>query len=1257
MGTTVNYMLEAEDNVIWVITNQGLFRLNRLTMDTEAFSDFSSETKITCGLYNEIYAVKEDNYISYYLSAEEGFKQVPVRNLTFDSVMEIFVDNDNNLWIFTDDGNHRSFSINYEDTELILTPQSQFRHNESLLWCFYEDGSVYFVDATLIFYEYNLTSRTKHYIQDIRENVLKSGEISSIIKHHNDFFIGFANGGLLRIKNMPDQRNKYLLQEIDLKAGVLSLATDCSQDIVWIGTDNQGVYMYFNEASSLDGVLSSSFQHPVDAPLTALLLDANQTLWIGTEGEGLVNIHNFDPIKNTGSRSEQFSTYNSLLGNNSVYAISLSNKDLLWIGTENGMNYYSYGERRIKSLQIVADGKPLKYIRSICEVNDTTLWVTTAGEGVVKIRLAGTSDNPIVTTTKRFTIGDGAKEKNQFTVLYKEDNNTVWVGTQGSGVYKIDSANDRLENIPLGKANNVELSNIYAIHRNNQGMWLGTSNGLVNLNNGQTTLFNEANGLPCKIVWGMLEDNNNNLWMSTNRGIVKFDMKRRTPHLCKQTEEKTITEFTLGSYFKDNQSDMLFFGGINGFVTINENEFTHQEYSPAIHFTDLSIFGQQQNIYDYLTFRRKKERVKLNYDQNVFAVSFAANDYIDGSDYNYFYRLDEQGENWVDNGSSNVAFFTYLTPGTYTLSAKYRNNVTGKESSVYSLIIRITPPWYSSWWAYVCYLLLFALIIYVVRIAMLWQNRKKEQVLTQAFNRKLAEEAGKLKLQFFANIANELYASLTLILNPLRRMSVTSVNENTYTRIALQSTMELDGFIKDMNELCLLENGDRKLQIQTLPVSEIVDFIAESFIDKAFAGNIKYQIKVDSAIYWSTDSYCLKWVISNLLGYTFMHTVQGSTTSVRLSVVNEKLQLVIENNRINIDKEKLLEMFNENKVVEMLEMQSKEGFPVHHELILAICKNMVKLMEGNLEINDLPEGGISFSILLPQLPEIEDETVMVEESAPVISYNQIDVPVLMPNKTDPDKKTILVFIHEPSLLWLLTDQLASSYNIEVLEDASRLFELLEKDNYSLFISEAHHGPEFVSVIKQKEEISLPCIFLASKNTLEEKCRAIEAGADLYIEKPFNMNVLEREMASIIQYQKIEKQYIIANRTFVLGDETFATTEERTFYNQMLGIIDSNLDKPELSVEMICHEMNNESQQFYARLKGITRKTPNEIIREYRLNVAEVLLASTTLPVDEIIKKVGFSNRNIFFKVFSQRNGMTPRSYREQHKKQVKQGIF
>ena len=1268
-GQTIGSILEAEDNVFWVLTNYGLNRIDHTKQTVKAFDQFDLNARVAISPTKDIYVINEDNNICVYDLEEDTFRKLTVNELSFESIVNMFVDQDNTLWIFMEDGNHRCFTVDHSEGNVKLIPQSAFKHQEAVLWCFYGDGEIFFVDATLTLYEYSLLDKTKYYIQDISGAVNRNGEISSIIKHSGDIYIGFANSGLIRIKNMPEHRNQYQIDDFGFKPGVLSLCKDKFQDIVWIGTNGQGVQMLFNEASSLAAVLSSSLANSLQSPITALYRDDRQTLWIGSANNGIVNIQDYNPERGTGSKSEFFLPYNSLLGSATINAFAPSAKNLLWIGTENGVNYYSYMERRIKNMQIVADGKPVKLVRSICEVNDSTLWIATAGEGLVKIHLVGTAESPIIASAKRIYAGDGSEAANMFTVAYKEDHNTIWFGTQGNGVYKVDSSSERMENTLFAKGENQPQNDVFSILKNSEGYWFATGEGLAKMSGTEKVVFDETNGFTHKTVHGILEDNNGNLWLSTNRGIVKFNMEKQTSHLCKQNEDKTIVEFSDGACFKDPLTKVLLFGGENGFVTINENDFVQQDYTPLITFSGLSVFGKRCNIHEYMTVKRGTTIVRLNYDQNVFGVSFVANDYIDGKEYSYFYRLNEHGDNWVDNGNSNTAFFTYLAPGKYTLSTKYRNNVTGKESPVSELVIRIQPQWYRSWWAYLIYMVVGLGLIYLGRILFFWYNRRRKKAMIAALEAKHHVQESQAKLEFFASMSNELYGPLALIQNASGKiLADPKVNEDIRKNIVLvqNNAAQLKGFVYDMNELRALEAGDRRHRVSYLPVSELADALAAGFVDQAGSRKINYQIKIKNGLYWISDSYYLCRLIGNLLSNAFINVEDKGQVSVELKINEGRLQIVVaySGEFHASDMSASGDGFDYTRAIDALEEVGRADASTFDDRILAINYAITQGLHGSISVGQ-DEERVVYTVSLPEYPDSSvDDVEEGSESLPSILLPQkYSLCEKVKTTHSADKSTILLVDDHADIHALLTDLLHNTYNVVTVSTSEGVIEMLQSQKYDLLIVKANmpvmNGVELTKAIKSDTAISyIPCVLLASANTGDERDNALEAGADVYITKPFDLDELSTEVAGLMQYKKVQAYFNSATyNAFELGDEHFATPEDKTFYKKMIDFIGRNIKDTELSVEMISTEMGCTTQEFYSKLKEITRKMPNEIIRAYRLNTAERLLVSTNQPVEDIIVRVGFSSRSSFYKQFMQIHGMTPKNYREQQKKNLLKSIF
>ena len=297
----------------------------------------------------------------------------------------------------------------------------------------------------------------------------------------------------------------------------------------------------------------------------------------------------------------------------------------------------------------MADGKMVKYVHSVRETNDSTLWVVSAGEGIVKIILDATSLLPKVKSARRFTLDGGKRNSNYFFVSFQENDSVIWFGNRGYGAYKMNTHTNQLTPCRIDDVvKNQTVNDIFAIHKNDEGYWFGTSFGLTRLYQGEYRVYNETDGFPNNTIHGILEGRDNNLWLSTNQGLVRFNVRENTVQTYRQQGDLEVIEFSDGAFFKDQQTGTLFFGGTNGFITISENDQLSEEYMPPLHFNRLSIFGKECNIYDFLQGATKQETLVLDYSQNFFNLSFIAVDYINGNNYTYSYKIDGLSDSWIE---------------------------------------------------------------------------------------------------------------------------------------------------------------------------------------------------------------------------------------------------------------------------------------------------------------------------------------------------------------------------------------------------------------------------------------------------------------------------------------------------------------------------------------------------------------------------------------------------------------------------------
>lgn len=853
-----------------------------------------------------MFILKDDGNLYHYQRELQTFQKLDTPPIAFEHVLSIMVDTNNILWIFNSKNPTLSYSIKKEGEKMTLTPNNLFTHSEKLLWAFSDEHLAYFIDESYALYEYDFSNRKEYYIADLKSEIEAHGDVSSIIKQQNDYYIGFKSSGLIILKYMADQKIKYQIQTTEIHSGIFYLMKDKFQDIVWVGTDGQGLYMYYNDTFSITNTLLNTPIYQVNNPVRTLYYDEEQTLWIGTKGGGTLRIKNYSPEANTPSSFDRITTANSPLSNNAVYCFAPSRTNKLWIGTENGINYYSYKERRLKEFPITADGKKVKYVHSINELNDTTLWVATVGEGIVKVILKAGNASPVVKSADRIVLDNGRMAMNYFFTSFQENDSILWFGNRGYGAYRLNVKTGEFTPHRFDDIVNSQTANdIFAIHKNDKGYWLGTSSGLIYYTPNSPQHKNRAKLLSNNTIHGILEDSQGNLWISTNQGVVRFNQQTNTAQTYSRGNGLSTTEFSDGAFYKDARTETLFFGGTNGFVTIKSNNYLIEDYMPQIHFKGLSIFGKEYNIHDFLETKDKQSVLQLDYSQNFFCIDFMALDYINGNNYSYFYKLDNISEHWIESGSVSSAIFSNLSPGQYTLLVKYKNNINGKESQPEELIIRITPPWYLCNWAYTVYFILFVLICTLTVYNLIRKYRRRQHRMIEKMNRHKKEEIYESKLRFFTNITHEFCTPLTLIYGPCEKILAYANNDQyiqKYGQIILQNAKKLNELILELIEFRRLETGNKQLRIIRLSASENIQNMAASFNELAESRNISYQLKITQNIDWNSDLSCLNKIVSNLLSNAFKYTPDNGSVTIELTVEQNRLSVSVSNSVKGIPK-------------------------------------------------------------------------------------------------------------------------------------------------------------------------------------------------------------------------------------------------------------------------------------------------------------------------------------------------------------------
>lgn len=1270
-GAPIEKIKHAKDKSVWLQTGSGLYRLDPSGAAVESFPMFNRTAFWDADSRGNLFLIQGNHGIYYKPTHRSAFDQQPMPGLSADAIADFFIDGTDRLWIVEKEGTLRCFSLSFTpQNEVDFQPLPDYRLPSNLLYSTHDEaGVLYGVDATCTLFEWDTATRHFLPVCHLRNQGAETDEITSLLKFHEDYFIGFKTQGLFLLKK---EEKSYRWQEMEIPAETSCLYKDNNQDMVWIGTWGQGVYTYSNDPYTLRSVCWDDVGRKIRHPVSALFVDAENTLWVGSRGGGIVRIFDFRMDKNIEKHRIDFLTASGSGGSlpdNVIHSFAASRAGNFWIGSRKGLSYVELSTHHIRPVRLDYENQPVENIVALYE-QDSSVWVSALGLGVIKAKLQWRGGEPLLTAVKRFAVHVADKEANCFSVFYPEDEATLWWASEREGVFRLNPVTSAFE--PLRWKGHA-IKEVNALRKDKDGGYLiGTGAGLARFRGGTYQKLRESGTFPAYSVYGILPDEGSGYWLSTNRGLLFYDALTASMRAYDHRDGLSVVEFNAGASFEDKKNNLLFFGGINGFVAIQRNYFDEaQHYMPPIRFTTIRIRDKQYPIERFLRREGKEVWLELGPDQHFFTLSFAAIDHLNGSRYVYAYRWDGEGKEWVSNGHSDAISFAGLPPGRYKLYVKYRHTVLGKESYSYPLVIRIRAPWYASGWAYGLYGIL---LLAGTGLGLYGWNRyarKKRTDQLQRIEQKHKEEIYESKLRFFTNISHEFCTPLTLISAPCHRLMEQknlTASAKKYATVIQQNARRLHGLIQELIEFDRIESGYKKPVIAQVDVAALVTPLVESFAGAAEARQITVEKEFPPSLIWPSDKDFLVTIVLNLLSNAFKYAAGKKQVKVRIGAAAGALAIEVSNTGKGIAAKDIPVLFDRYRTLQHLEQNEPGGFHAQHGLGLAIAYQLVRLLEGTIEVESLPDEWTHFRIRLPYLPLTEGGTPAVwgtETAHPVSLPAYRPEPVatwqVPKNNRDELKPTLLVVDDEIEMQWLIFDLFQAEYNVWTASDAKEALERLKDGHPDLIVSDVlMEGMDGLSFSRQvKSDVAtahIPLILLSARGDMEGQTAGLNAGADIYITKPFHVDYLKSSVRRLLERKESLRTYFSSPLSaYTLENGKLSHKEQQAFRREMLKIVHKHIRNKELSASFIAEEMKMGLRTFYRRLEEAGADTLTEVINNCRLAKAADLLVKTNLTIDEIVFQSGFTNRSTFYRSFSKKYACTPTAYRKQQQAQVFDG--
>lgn len=1275
-GHIIENIVETECHDMWIQTSYGLHRLERLSRKTTSFLQFTGVYTLRLAGNNRVMVRDINNRFYLYQSDKKDFTSVEYQSLKGEKLVDMGATVDF-CWLAGNKGLYR-----YDWTEtgegtvkldravcLVDSPVKFCRTSE-------RPEMVYVIDMENRLYQVDIRRGEKTFILNLGKEVDGRGTLTGITECGGSWFISFKVAGVLKYEYNQTKR-AWNCADLGIRSGVFGILKDKRQNLVWIATDGQGLYLYWKGVYSIRSYKYSDFNNRLGKPVRALFVDDRNWLWIGTKGEGLLAIDRSNPDSHLFECTQKlYTSSNSSLPDNSVYALSPSAHGGFWIGTEGGIAFYHYESRSVQSVQ---GGTDVEYVHSIQEVGDSVLWIATVGKGVFKAKINRAGTLLKLSRMRHFDVDGGNFSSNYFFAMHYTSKGDLWLGNRGHGVFKMYPYGMEPTAWP-NKQRSMLQNDVFALYEHKNVLWIGTGCGLVGQGeDGKEWFIDQNDGLPNNIVHSLQVDSKDGLWVATNNGLAQLSPDFSEVKNYGSRDGLRVTEFSDGATFRTNET--LYFGGVDGWVEVSGNSEYKAEpeaYRPPLYFIHLRS-GDKEISLHLLKQNNPNEmentKVELERDENVFTISFKAMDYLNMGDYRYSYKVEKSEETgWVDNGSLNTVSLAQLQPGHYIFRVKYRNVATGYESDPVALEIHVKPYWWQSTFMTFLYWLGFLLGTGYLSITHYRKTRRRHQYALQAMEQRHKEELYEEKLRFFTNITHEFSTPLTLIYGPCERiLSYEGADDfvRRYVSIIQKHTGRLYQLIQEIVDYRRIETKHQQLHLESFNVSEYVHETCEVFIEMAEKNGVTLSEDIESDIFWNTDRRNLPKIVVNLLSNAMKYTPRDGKVKVSLCKLPEgKLQLKVYNTGKGIKEEDRIRIFNRYSILDEVEENASNGLS-RNGLGMAICHSSVKLLEGDIVINSEVGVYAEFVVTLPllPLPEGEEAKVYVKDLVPLSVQNQEMLKRMTNDNSEEevrtvveesggrqtDKPSVLVVDDNKDILYLLREVMSHSYDVKTARSSEEALTALKTVTPNLIITDVMmpgtDGMTLTRQLKQnKHTMHIPIVILSARNTDEAKTEGIQAGADAYIGKPFNVQYLRSVVNRLIESRKNMVEYYNTSAcSYEYVEGQLVKQEDREFIQALNEVVEKQKLDSELTTEDIAAALNISSRSLYRRLKLLGLPAPKEYVRERKMEKAVKLLLTSGLSIQEIIFECGFNNRAHFYKDFSKRFGMTPKEFRLQNR--------
>lgn len=1295
-------IFEGPDKQLWIKSGNGFSIYNHSTEKFERFQDkHFKKYKIPGGYLREIKTNNQGKHYFYIesqgifgydakssLTTRYTHKPGVLHSLYADRISDFLDDLKGNLWVIYSNG--VLDKVNLKEgrvTNRYFTINKRFAGKDNSFSLKHDlEGNVFIYSTSNPFglYYLNAASDNFSYFGKKSDNSgLSSNIVSQVIEGDDgNIWIGTDHGGI-NILNKRTHKLTYILSKEDDSRGlndnsIAALYKD-NNGIIWIGTFKKGICYYHKSIFKFPRNRYLTGKNSIYKDVNSFVEDSKGNLWIGTNGTGLLYLN-----RSTGEISAYRNnpTDDNSLSSDIVVSLWIDHLGVLWIGTYLG-GLDSFDGKNFTHFKHTADPSSLSdnRIYALLEDSSKRLWIGTLNGGLDLLDRRSKKFrhfNPSVKNTINSYV---------ISCLYEDKNKNIWIGTS-AGVDILDHKTAKFKRLKSNRkdTNTLIQDDVNSIVQDSRGwVWIGTREGISIYNpaTGRFKNLSEDVGLPENAAFELIEDEHHHIWYSSRKGLYKIsvipDGKTYKFRYSKynQSDGLQSTQFNVNAVAKTRAGELIF-GGPNGFNIFKADQIKNNHYPSVLVMTDLEMFNHSihvgENVNGHIILPETITDIKnltFTHQENIFSLQFALLNYLNRHKVIYKYNLEGFDQRWLTVPSEiRKATFTNLDPGEYIFHVKAFDGNDSVLLAKSQLKITILPPFWRTTWAYILYILATGFLLLFIRgrgirklkreFALVQERIQARQLREQ--DRKEADrlrELDLLKIKFLTNLSHEFRTPISLILAPVDKL-LTEAKEKEQSGQLTMIKRNARRLLNLVNQLL----DFRKMEEQELQLNksdgEIVSFIkdaTDSFYDLAERKQIKLTFSSSiEQLYVSYDHDKVERILFNLLSNAFKFTPSGGTVGVELRKLPDQaedgrisLELKVRDSGIGIPKDKqerIFERFFQNETSSSILNQGSG-------IGLSITREFVKMQGGEIMVESEPGLGSCFTAHLDLAPATFSEQEKKH-------FGDADRPDATSNKKHAEKESadkrlrmknapvILLVEDNEDFRFYLKDNLRVFYKVVEAANGTEGWQKALALHPHLIVSDISmpemNGKELCEKLKSDERTKhIPIILLTALTAEEEQLKGLETGANDYMTKPFNFEILHSKIRNLLTlHQTFKRTY--SRQVNIASPEMEIESEDVKFLNTALLYIEENLQNPQLSVEDLSKHVAMSRVSLYKKCLKVTGKTPVDFIRCVKLEKAAVLLEKSNKTISEICYMVGFSTPNYFAKSFKAKYNVLPSEY-------------